>query len=267
MADGEGGSESGAEADHPAAAGRRVVIKVSGEALQGEREAGIDPEPLSGFASQIARCQQGGAEVAVVVGGGNFFRGRLADELGMQPATAHYAGMLATVINGLALESAIEGLGVEVRTMSAIQVRQVAEPYIRRRALRHLQKGRIVICAGGTGNPFVTTDTAAALRGVELAAGELLMGKHGTDGVYTADPALNPQARRYERLNYRDALQQNLGVLLDASALSLCEENGLPIQVFNIEAPDAIVQAVLSGRDAGGGLVGTRIDGGPTQLA
>lgn len=243
----------------------RVVIKVSGESLQGHREAGIDPLPLNEFASQIARCHDAGAEVAVVVGGGNFFRGRLADELGMQPATAHYAGMLATVINGLALENAIEALNVEVRTMSAIRVEQVAEPYLRRRALRHLQKGRIVVCTGGTGNPFVTTDTAAALRGVELEATELLMGKHAVDGVYTADPARDPHAHRYAELNYRDALQQNLGVLMDASALSLCEENNLPILVFNIEAPDAIVNAVLENGQTG--QVGTRIDAGPTRLA
>ena len=183
----------------------------------------------------------------------------------MSTATAHYAGMLATVINGLALQDAIEAAGPEVRTMSALHVRQVSEIYIRRRALRHLDKGRIVLCVGGTGNPYVTTDTAAALRGVELEADQLLMGKHGTDGVYTADPAHDPQAQRYARLNYRDALQQNLGVLMDASALSLCEENGLPIFVFNIEAANAIVSAALDRPNLH--VAGTRVDAGETLLA
>ncbi len=244
---------------------RRIVLKVSGEALQGRRDSGIDPTALNDIARQIARCRASGVEIAVVVGGGNLFRGRLAGELGMSTATAHYAGMLATVINGLALQDAIEAAGPEVRTMSALHVRQVSEIYIRRRALRHLEKGRIVLCVGGTGNPYVTTDTAAALRGVELEADQLMMGKHGTDGVYTADPALNPDAQRYARLNYRDALRQNLGVLMDASALSLCEENGLPIFVFNIEAPNAIVSAALDPpnlRESG-----TRVDAGETQLA
>ena len=243
----------------------RVVLKVSGESLQGSRESGIDSQALNEIARQIVECRNQGVEIGVVVGGGNLFRGRLAAQLGMAEATAHYAGMLATVINGLALQDAIETAGCEVRTMSALQVRQVAEIFIRRRALRHLEKGRIVLCVGGTGNPYVTTDTAAALRGIELNADQLLMGKHGTDGVYTADPATHPEAQRYARLNYREALQQNLGVLMDASALALCEEHSLPIVVFNIEAPNAIVETVTRGLDYA--RTGTRVDHGETALA
>ncbi|MCY3557807.1 MAG: UMP kinase [Chloroflexi bacterium] len=243
----------------------RVVLKVSGESLQGQRDSGIDPNALNDIAQQIVECRDRGVEMGVVVGGGNLFRGRLAAELGMAEATAHYAGMLATVINGLALQDAIEAAGGEVRTMSALQVRQVSEIFIRRRALRHLEKGRIVLCVGGTGNPYVTTDTAAALRGIELDADQLLMGKHGTDGVYTADPALDSSASRYAQLNYRDALQQNLGVLMDASALALCEEHSLPIVVFNIESADAIVRTVIDGPDLE--RAGTLVDHGETRLA
>jgi len=243
----------------------RVVLKVSGESLQGQRDSGIDSGALNDIARQIVECRSRGVEIGVVVGGGNLFRGRLAGELGMTQATAHYAGMLATVINGLALQDAIEAAGGEVRTMSALHVRQVSEIFIRRRAIRHLQKGRVVLCVGGTGNPYVTTDTAAALRGIELDADQLMMGKHGTDGVYTADPAHHPDARRYSQLNYREALQQNLGVLMDASALALCEEHSLPIVVFNIEAPDAIVSTVIDGPNLE--LAGTRVDHGATVLA
>ena len=244
---------------------RRVVIKVSGESLQGQRDSGIDSTALNDIAQQIVTCRDRGVEIGVVVGGGNLFRGRIAAQLGMAEATAHYAGMLATIINGLALQDAIEAAGGEVRTMSALHVRQVSEIFIRRRAIRHLEKGRIVLCVGGTGNPYVTTDTAAALRGIELDAQELLMGKHGTDGVYTADPATHPDAQRYARLNYREALRQNLGVLMDASALALCEEHSLPIVVFNIQAPNAIVKTVIDGpvlEEAG-----TRVDHGETILA
>ncbi len=246
-------------------ANSRVVLKVSGESLQGQRDSGIDSTALNDIARQIVECRNRGVEIGVVVGGGNLFRGRLAAELGMTEATAHYAGMLATVINGLALQDAIEAAGCEVRTMSALQVRQVSEIFIRRRAIRHLEKGRIVLCVGGTGNPYVTTDTAAALRGIELDADRLLMGKHGTDGVYTADPALDPTAKRYAHLNYRDALQQSLGVLMDASALALCEEHSLPIVVFNIESAGAIVKTVIDGPDLE--RAGTRVDHGVTRLA
>ena len=232
----------------------RALLKISGQALLGDRQFGLDPATLQGIAAQIAQCHQQGHQLALVVGGGNLFRGRTAAEAGMDRATADYAGMLATIINGLALQDALEREGLEVRTMSAIGVAQVAEQYIRRRAIRHLEKGRVVLFVAGTGNPYVTTDTAAALRGVEMRADRLLMAKTGVDGVYTADPATDPGAQRYERIRYRDAINQNLGVIMDTAALSLCEENGLPILVFDIAPADAIVQAVRG--DAGGTLIG-----------
>ena len=240
---------------------RRVLLKVSGEALQGKLSTGLDPAAVRGISSQLVECAGWGAQVAVVVGGGNIVRGRVAAAAGMTRMTADYAGMLGTIINGLALQDAIEAEGVQVRTMSAINVPTVAEPYIPRRARRHLDKGRVVLLVAGTGQPFVTTDTAAAQFGVAIGAGELLMGKRGTDGVYTADPAKHPSAQRYEALNYRDAIHQNLGVLMDTAALSLCEENDLPILVFDVEAPNAIVHAI---RD---GAAGTTVHAGPTHLA
>jgi uridylate kinase len=200
-------------------------------------------------------------EIALVVGGGNLFRGRTAAEAGMDRATADYAGMLATVINGLSLQDALERESLPVRTMSALGVSQVAEPYIRRRAIRHLEKGRVVLFVAGTGNPYVTTDTAAALRGVEIGAARLLMAKNGVDGVYTADPALDSSAQRYAAISYRDAIAQNLGIVMDTAALSLCEDNDLPIVVFDIGPPDAIVNAVM------GGSVGTLVGPHATQLA
>ncbi len=240
---------------------RRIVLKVSGGALQGGRPFGIDPGELDRIAGQIGACSAEGVQIAVVVGGGNLFRGREAEASGMTAATAHQVGMLSTVLNGLALQDAVEARGVDVRTMSAIQMPQIAEPYIRRRALRHLDKGRVVICVGGTGNPFVTTDTATALRGIEVGASALLMGKNGIDGVYTADPNSHPDARRYDRLNFRDALAAQLGVVMDSAAISLCAEHGLPIHVFSIQAPGAIVDAVLRGR------IGTIVHDGPTAIA
>ncbi len=216
---------------------------------------------MSGIARQIGRLRALDFEVALVVGGGNLFRGRTAAEAGMDRATADYAGMLATVINGLALQDALEREDLQVRTMSAITVAQVAEAYIRRRAIRHLEKGRVVLFVAGTGNPYVTTDTAAALRGVEIDAARLLMAKNGVDGVYTADPAVDAAARRYATISYRDAIAQNIGVVMDTAALSLCEENDLPILVFDIAAPDAIVQAVM------GGSVGTLVGPEATRLA
>ena len=239
----------------------RVLIKLSGEALLGGQEFGIDPTTIQQIADQIRRIHEHGVQMGIVVGGGNLFRGRTAAEAGMDRATADHAGMLATVINGLTLQDALEGQGLEVRTLSAIHVAEVAEPYIRRRAMRHLDKGRVVLFVGGTGNPYVTTDTAAALRGVEMQADKLLMAKSGTNGVYTADPQLDPAARRYLSISYRDAIARNLGHVMDTAALSLCEENGLPIMVFDIAAPDAIVQAVIDG------LVGTVVGAVETQLA
>ena len=232
----------------------RVLIKLSGEALLGDRSFGIDLATLQRIGRQIKACHTTGYELALVVGGGNLFRGRTAAEAGMDRATADYAGMLATVINGLALQDALEREDLEVRTMSAIGVAQVAEPYIRRRAIRHLEKGRVVLFVAGTGNPYVTTDTAAALRGVEVEATRLLMAKNGIDGVYTADPVHDPAAMRYLTLSYRDAIMQNLGSVMDTAALSMCEENDLPIMVFDIAPADAIVQAVTQGR--AGTLVG-----------
>ena len=241
--------------------GDRILLKLSGEALMGSREFGIDLPTLKQIAAQIQACHEAGVELALVVGGGNLFRGRTAAEAGMDRATADYAGMLATVINGLALQDALEERGIPVRTQSAIAVSQVAEPYIRRRAIRHLEKGRVVLFVAGTGNPYVTTDTAAALRGVEVGAKRLLMAKNGVNGVYTADPRLDPSARRFQTLSYRDAITQNLGVVMDTAALSLCEENDLPILVFDITPPNAIVRAVVDGS------VGTLVGAVKTQLA
>ena len=234
----------------------RILLKISGEALLGDEPFGIDPTAVRRIATEIKESHDLGAQIALVVGGGNLFRGRTAAQNGMDRATADYAGMLATVINGLTLQDALERLDLQVRTLSAITVAQIAETYIRRRAIRHLEKGRIVLFVAGTGNPYVTTDTAAALRGVEIGATRLLMAKHGTDGVYTADPALDPTARRYARISYRDAINQNLGVVMDTAALSLCEENNLPILVFDINAPSGIVQAVRG--ESTGTLVGTQ---------
>ncbi len=231
----------------------RVLLKLSGEALMGGAAFGIDSATLSGIAHQIKTVLSMGVEVGVVVGGGNFWRGdTVADALGMETATAHYAGMLATIMNALALQDSIENIGVTVRTQSAITVQAVAEPYIRRRAIRHLEKGRVVIFAGGTGNPFMTTDTAAALRAIEIGADVLLMAKNGVDGVYDADPRKVPTARKYERLSYIEALSRRLAVM-DSTALSLCMENAVPIVVFDLAAENSIVRAVTG--ESGGTLV------------
>jgi uridylate kinase len=235
---------------------RRVLVKLSGEALMGKAAFGIDSATLKGIAHQIKTVVGMGVQVAVVVGGGNFWRGdTVAEALDMETATAHYAGMLATIMNALALQDSLEYIGVTVRTQSAITVQAVAEPYIRRRAIRHLEKGRVVIFAAGTGNPFMTTDTAAALRGVEIGAEILLMAKNGVDGVYEADPRLVPGARKYARLSYIEALSRRLGVM-DSTALSLCMENDLPIVVFDIAAENSIVRAVTG--ESGGTLISHR---------
>lgn len=240
---------------------RRILLKISGQALQGALPSGLDPQAVRRIAGQLIESTRSGVEIAVVVGGGNIVRGRVAAAAGMTRMTADYAGMLGTIINGLALQDAIEADGLQVRTMSAINVPTVAEPYIPRRARRHLEKGRIVLLVAGTGQPFVTTDTAAAQFGIALGAQLLLMAKQGADGVYTADPALHPNAQRYESLNFHDAITQNLGALMDTAALSLCQENDLPILVFDIDAPNAIVDAVREG------AAGTRVDAGSTKLA
>jgi uridylate kinase len=236
----------------PDAAYQRVLLKVSGEALMGPAAYGIDPATVNSIAVQIRDASALGVQVAVVVGGGNIWRGVQASETGMDRATADYAGMLATVINALALQDAIEQVGGDVRTQTAIPVQQVAEPYIRRRAIRHLEKGRTVIFAAGTGNPFMTTDTAAALRAVEIDADVLLMTKNRVDGVYDADPRKDAGARRFATLTYMDALSRRLEVM-DSTALTLCMENNLPIVVFDVASPDGIIRAVR------GESIGTRV--------
>jgi len=237
----------------PRAAYERTLLKLSGEALMGEAAWGIDSRTLAGIAEQIKSAREKGTEMAVVVGGGNIFRGTEASEAGMDRATADYAGMLGTIINALALQDALEKVGVTVRTQSAIDVQEVAEPYIRRRAIRHLEKGRVVVFAAGTGNPYMTTDTAAALRAIEIGADVLLMGKNRVDGVYDADPLKNPGARKFDTLGFMEAISRRLEVM-DSTALSLCMDNRLPIIVFDLSAPDSILRAVQG--DKIGTLVG-----------
>jgi uridylate kinase len=212
---------------------RRVVLKLSGEALMGDHEYGIDPKRVEALAREIVEVQAQGLELAIVVGGGNIYRGMAAAAEGMDRATADYAGMLATVLNALALQDALERIGADTRVLSALEVSEVAEPYIRRRAMRHLEKGRIVIFAAGTGNPFFTTDTAAALRALEIGAEAILMGKNGVEGVYTADPNTDPTAEFIPQISHQAAIEQRLGVM-DSTALSLCMDNLLPIYVFNM---------------------------------
>jgi uridylate kinase len=232
---------------------RRVLLKISGEALMGQRSYGVDPEVCKFIAAQLRDVHAEGLEVAVVVGGGNIFRGLAGSAKGMDRATGDYIGMLATVMNGLALQDALEKAGVPTRVLSAIAMNEVAEPYIRRRAMRHLEKGRVVILAAGTGNPYFTTDTAAALRALEIGAEVLLKGTK-VDGVYDADPVTNPDAIRHEHLSFAQVLNDRLAVL-DATAVSLCMDNDLPIVVFNMNEAGHIKAA------ARGEPVGTLIDG------
>jgi len=228
---------------------KRVVLKLSGEAFGGEREFGIDVHTLIRIAKQIKRVVEMGVGVAIVVGGGNFWRGNEAEANGMDRATADYAGMLATVINALALQDVLEKEGVDTRTQSSIGINQVVEPYIRRRAIRHLEKGRVVIFAGGTGNPYMTTDTTAALRAIEIGAEVLLMAKNNVDGVYDADPLKNPAAKKFDRLTHLEAINRRLQVM-DATALSLCLDNKLPIIVFDLQAPRG-AEKVVTGEPIG----------------
>ncbi len=224
---------------------RRVLLKLSGEALMGDSPTGIDWDTLASIAGQIQTVHdKHGVQIGIVVGGGNFWRGQTAAVHGMETAQAHYAGMLATIINALALQDALEKLGVDTRVQTAITVTAVAEPYIRRRAIRHLEKGRVVILAGGTGNPFFTTDTGAALRAIEIDAEVLLMAKNGTDGVYDADPRLVADARKYDQLTHHEALNRRLKVM-DSTALALCMDNKLPIIVFDVDVEGNIERAVL----------------------
>jgi len=228
---------------------RRVLLKLSGEALMGELEYGTDPGRVQAISQEIARVHRRGVEVAIVVGGGNIYRGLAAAARGMDRATGDYMGMLATVLNALALQDGLEKEHVATRVQSAITMSEVAEPYIRRRAMRHLEKGRIVIFAAGTGNPFFTTDTAAALRAAELHAEIILMAKNGVEGVYTADPALDAQATFIPEITHIDALTRGLQVM-DSTAFALCMDNNLPIVVFNM-ADERNIDKIVSGQRVG----------------
>ena len=228
---------------------KRVLLKLSGESMMGEFEYGIDPARVVAIASAIRDAVESGVQLAVVPGGGNIYRGLTGAADGMDRATGDYMGMLATVLNALALQDACEKQGVNTRVQSAITVQEVAEPYIRRRAMRHLEKGRVVIFAAGTGNPFFTTDTAAALRASEIHAEAILMAKNGVEGVYTADPALDPAAELIPEITHMEAIARRLAVM-DATALTLCMENRLPIRVFNVDDP-ANIARILDGEHVG----------------
>jgi uridylate kinase len=228
---------------------RRILLKLSGEALMGDLAYGTDPAQVERIASQLGEVRGRGVEVAIVVGAGNIFRGLEAAAQGMDRATGDYMGMMATVLNALTLQDALEKLGENTRVLSAITVQEVAEPYIRRRAIRHLEKGRVVIFAAGTGNPFFTTDTAAALRALEIHAEAILMAKNGVEGVYDADPATHPDARFISEISHREAIEQGLRVM-DSTALSLCMDNDLPIYVFNM-ADERNIDRIVSGERVG----------------
>ena len=226
----------------------RIMLKLSGEALMGELDYGTDHERVDRIAEQVTDVRTGGVEIAIVVGAGNIYRGLQGVAAGMDRATADYMGMLATVLNALTLQDALEKQGTDTRVMSAIEVSEVAEPYIRRRAMRHLEKGRVVIFAAGTGNPFFTTDTAASLRALEIHAEAILMAKHGVEGVYDADPAEVPDARFLPAITHREAIERGLKVM-DSTALSLCMENGVPIYVFALA--NGNIRRVIEGERVG----------------
>jgi uridylate kinase len=228
---------------------KRVLLKLSGEALMGELEFGADPERIAAIATAVKQVADRGVEVAIVVGGGNIYRGLAGAADGMDRATGDYMGMLATVLNALALQDALENVGAVTRVQSAITISEVAEPYIRRRAMRHLERGRIVIFAAGTGNPFFTTDTAAALRALEIHAEAILMAKNGVEGVYSADPRTDSDAQFIPEISHRDAIQQQLAVM-DSTALSLCMDNQLPIYVFNMD-DERNIDRIVSGERVG----------------
>lgn len=223
---------------------KRVVLKLSGESLAGEESFGINPPVVEDIAANIKKIHEHGLEIAVVVGGGNIWRGLSGSAKGMDRASADYMGMLATIMNALALQDALEKMNVFTRVQTAIEMREVAEPYIRRRAVRHLEKRRVVIFGGGTGNPYFSTDTTAALRAAEVEADVILMAKKGTDGIYDSDPNKNPDAKKFETLTYMEILNRELHVM-DATATSLCMDNNIPIVVFNIDKHENLVSAAL----------------------
>lgn len=227
---------------------KRIVLKLSGEVLEGRQGHVIDPEEVRSIASQIQEIHEMDVQVALVIGGGNIFRGHAAAEQGMDRSTADYMGMLATVINSLALQDALEKLGVHTRVLTAIEMRQLAEPYIRRRAIRHLEKGRVVILAGGTGNPYFTTDTTAALRAIEINA-DVILKATKVDGIFTADPKIDPKAKKYDKVRYIQILKKRLKVM-DATAISLCMDNKLPIIVFNL-LQRGNIKKVITGQKIG----------------
>ena len=233
---------------------KRIVLKLSGEALSGELGYGLEPKIIRSIAQQVKEVVELGVETAIVVGGGNIWRGKVGSEMGMDRANADYMGMLATIMNSLALQDSLENIGVETRVQTSIEMRQIAEPYIRRRAMRHLEKKRVVIFAAGTGNPYFSTDTTAALRAAEIDAEVILMAKNNVDGVYTADPKIDPNATKYEELTYMQMLNEELGVM-DSTASSLCMDNELPLLVFSIGKEGNIKRAVL------GEKIGTIVKG------
>ena len=235
----------------PALAYKRILLKLSGEALMGDQTYGIDPAVATQIAKDVAEIQSMGVQTAIVIGGGNIFRGVAASARGMDRATADYMGMLATIINALALQDALEQQNVVTRVVTAIEMRSVAEPFIRRRAIRHLEKGRVVVFGGGTGNPYFSTDTAAALRAMEIKA-EVIFKATKVDGIYDADPMIHPEASRFDRISYLQVLEQGLKVM-DSTAVSLCMDNRLPIMVFNLRTPGNILRAVMG--EAVGSLV------------
>jgi uridylate kinase len=228
---------------------KRIVLKLSGEALSGEKGFGIDPEMIQSIAEQVKELHEMDVEVAIIVGGGNIWRGMAGAAKGMDRATADYMGMLATVMNSLALQDSLENIEVQTRVQSSIEMRQVAEPYIRRRAIRHLEKKRVVIFAAGTGNPYFSTDTTAALRAAEIEADVILMAKNNVDGVYSADPSTNADAVKYEKLTYLDILKDGLAVM-DATASSLCMDNNIPLIVFSI-GEKGNIKRVVNGEEIG----------------
>ncbi|MEX2335846.1 MAG: UMP kinase [Fulvivirga sp.] len=227
---------------------KRILLKLSGESLMGSGQYGIDPKRLEQYANEISAVKEMGVEIAIVIGGGNIFRGVQAEASGIERVQGDYMGMLATVINGMALQSALEGAGLYTRLMSGIKMEQVCEPFIRRRAIRHLEKGRIVIFGAGIGNPYFTTDSTASLRAIEIQAQVVLKGTR-VDGVYTADPEKDPLAKRYSELSFQEAYEKNLNIM-DMTAFTLCQENNLPIIVFDMNKPDNL-RKIVQGENAG----------------